>query len=107
MMNPEESLQISERIIQVLKTIFDPEIPVNIYDLGLIYEVHVDDDGTAHIQMTLTAPNCPEAENIPVEVHDKVNLVTGVTDTVVELVFDPPWDQTMMSENALLELGFL
>jgi FeS assembly SUF system protein len=107
MMNPEESLQIGERIIQVIKTIFDPEIPINIYDLGLIYEVHVDDDGTAHIKMTLTAPNCPEAERIPVEVHDKVNGVQGVSDTVVELVFDPPWDQTMMSENALLELGFL
>jgi FeS assembly SUF system protein len=107
MLNPEQSLMIGERIIQVIKTIFDPEIPVNIYDLGLIYEVHVDDDGTAHIKMTLTAPNCPEAERLPVEVHDKVSEVDGVTDTVVELVFDPPWDQTMMSENALLELGFL
>jgi FeS assembly SUF system protein len=107
MMNPELSLMIGERIIQVIKTIFDPEIPINIYDLGLIYEVHVDDDGTAHIKMTLTAPNCPEAERIPVEVHDRVNEVEGVTDTVVELVFDPPWDQTMMSEDALLELGFL
>jgi FeS assembly SUF system protein len=107
MMNPEESLQTGERIIQVIKTIYDPEIPVNIYDLGLIYEVHVDEKGTAFIKMTLTAPNCPEAERLPIEVHDRVNEVQGVTDTVVELVFDPPWSQDMMSDNALLELGFL
>lgn len=107
MQNPEETIKIGERIIQVIKTIFDPEIPVNIYDLGLIYEVHVDDDGMAHVKMTLTAPNCPEAESLPMEVHDKVKEVDGVTDVNVELVFDPPWDQGMMSENALLELGFL
>ena len=107
MQNPEETIQIGERIIQVIKTIFDPEIPINIYDLGLIYEVHVDDDGMARIKMTLTAPNCPEAERIPVEVYDRVKEVDGVTDVKVELVFDPPWDQGMMSENALLELGFL
>lgn len=107
MRNPEETIQIGERIIQVIKTIFDPEIPINIYDLGLIYEVHVDDDGTAHIKMTLTAPNCPEAERLPVEVQDRVKEVEGVSDVDLELVFDPPWDQSMMSETALLELGFL
>ncbi len=107
MRNPEETIQIGERIIQVIKTIFDPEIPINIYDLGLIYEVLVDDNGTAHIKMTLTAPNCPEAERLPVEVHDRVKEVDGVTEVDLELVFDPPWDQSMMSETALLELGFL
>jgi FeS assembly SUF system protein len=107
MRNPEESIHIVERIIQVIKTIFDPEIPINIYDLGLIYEVQVDDNGTAHIKMTLTAPNCPEAERLPVEVYDRVKEVDGVKDVDLELVFDPPWDQGMMSESALLELGFL
>jgi len=107
MRNPEETIQIGERIIQVIKTIYDPEIPINIYDLGLIYEVHVEDNGLAHVKMTLTAPNCPEAERLPVEVHDRVLEVDGVSDVDVELVFDPPWDQGMMSETALLELGFL
>jgi len=94
-------------IINVLKTIFDPEIPVNIYDMGLIYEINVDDQANAHIRMTLTAPNCPIADSLPIEVHDSVKLVEGINDVVVDLVFEPPWDTDMMSEAAQLELGIL
>lgn len=102
-----EKDMITERIVQVLKTIFDPEIPVNIYDLGLIYTITLDDDFTAHVTMTLTAPNCPVAEDLPIEVHDKVKDVDGVTDAKVILTFDPPWDRDMISDAGLLELGML
>ncbi len=98
---------VSERIVQVIKTIYDPEIPVNIYDLGLIYNILVDDDFVAHIIMTLTAPNCPVAESLPIEVHDKVKDTDGVTDAKVTLTFEPPWDKDMMSDAALLDLGML
>lgn len=98
---------VSERIVQVVKTIYDPEIPVNIYDLGLIYNILVDDDFVAHIIMTLTAPNCPVAESLPIEVHDKVKDTEGVTDAKVTLTFEPPWDKDMMSDAALLDLGML
>jgi FeS assembly SUF system protein len=98
---------VTERIVQVLKTVYDPEIPVNIYDLGLIYSVLVDDDFVAHIKMTLTAPNCPVAESLPIEVHEKVKDTEGVTDAKVILTFEPPWDRDMISESGMLELGFL
>jgi len=98
---------ISERIVQVIKTIYDPEIPVNIYDLGLIYNILVDDDFVAHVIMTLTAPNCPVAESLPIEVHEKVRDTEGVTDAKVTLTFEPPWDKDMMSDAALLDLGML
>lgn len=98
---------ISERIVQVIKTIYDPEIPVNIYELGLIYNILVDDDFVAHIIMTLTAPNCPVAESLPIEVHEKVKNTDGVTDAKVTLTFEPPWDKDMMSDAALLDLGML
>jgi FeS assembly SUF system protein len=98
---------ISERIVQVIKTIYDPEIPVNIYDLGLIYTILVDDDFVAHVTMTLTAPNCPVAESLPIELHEAVKNVEGVTDAKITLTFEPPWDRNMISEIGMLELGFL
>jgi FeS assembly SUF system protein len=98
---------IKEGIIEVLKTIFDPEIPVNIYDLGLIYEVNVFPDFAVEIVMTLTSPSCPAAGVLPGEVEQKAKSVSGVKDVTIELVFDPPWNQEMMSEEAKLELGFL
>jgi FeS assembly SUF system protein len=94
-------------IVKVLKNIFDPEIPVNIYDLGLIYEVDVDEDRKVIVTMTLTAPNCPLADELLDEVHEKVGKVEGVTEAIVNLTFDPPWDKDRMSEEAMLELGFL
>ncbi len=97
----------SDQIIIVLKTIFDPEIPVDIYELGLIYEVKISDDGTVLIDMTLTSPNCPVAESMPKDVEDKVAAMDGVKSAKVEIVFDPPWTQDMMSEEAKLECGFL
>lgn len=101
------TLAIEAQIVRVLKSIHDPEIPVNIYDLGLIYRVEVDDEGLAQIDMTLTAPNCPMADQLMEEVHDRVKEVNGVTDVMLELTFDPPWDKSMMSEEAMLDLGFL
>jgi FeS assembly SUF system protein len=98
---------IEADIVKVLKNIFDPEIPVNIYDLGLIYEVDVDDDRKVIVTMTLTAPNCPLADELLDEVHEKVGKVEGVTEAIVNLTFDPPWDKDRMSEEAMLELGFL
>ena len=94
-------------VIEMLKTCYDPEIPVDIYALGLIYEVKIDADGSADIKMTLTSPACPVAGSLPGEVQAKVSQVPGVTSTRVELVWDPPWDQEMMSEEAKLRLGFL
>ena len=96
-----------DQVIEVLKTIFDPEIPVDIYELGLIYEVKISDDGRVDIDMTLTSPNCPVAESLPKEVEDKVAEMDGVTSAKVEIVFEPAWTQDMMSEAAKLECGFL
>ena len=100
-------LQLESEIFRVLKNIFDPEIPVNIYDLGLIYEVDVDDDNSVAIKMTLTAPNCPMADELIADVHQNVKGIEGVKEVNINLVFDPPWDKSMMSEEALLELGLL
>lgn len=105
--NYNEILQLETNIVQVLKGIYDPEIPVNIYDLGLIYEIDIDEAKKAEITMTLTAPNCPVADSILLEVKEKTAAVEGVEDADVKLVFDPPWDQNMMSEEAKLELGML
>ena len=102
-----EVLQIEEEIVRVLKTIFDPEIPVNIYDLGLIYEVNVDEEKHVNLVMTLTSPNCPVAESLPEEVLDKVRAIDGVKSCDLNLTFDPPWSRDMLSEEALLELGLL
>nr|NQU94342.1 SUF system Fe-S cluster assembly protein [Bacteroidota bacterium] len=99
--------EIKNAVIEKLKTVYDPEIPVDIYQLGLVYEVNVSDDYNVHIVMTLTAPNCPVAETLPVEVRETVLTVEKVKDVEVELTFEPPWDQDMMSEEAQLELGLL
>jgi FeS assembly SUF system protein len=96
---------LRDEVIQVLKGIYDPEIPVNIYEMGLVYEVDVDDDSNVHILMTLTSPMCPVAESLPPEVEEKVAAVEGVGKTTVELTWDPPWNPEMMSEAAKLELG--
>jgi FeS assembly SUF system protein len=102
-----EFLQLENKIIEVLKDIFDPEIPVNIYDLGLIYEVNVDDDNNVKLVMTLTSPNCPVAESLPAEVNERVKAIEGVDKVELELTFEPTWDKDMMSEEAKLDLGFL
>ncbi len=105
--NSLSKLQIETEIVRVLKNIFDPEIPVNIYDLGLIYNVDIDDGFKAKVTMTLTAPNCPMADELLAEVHQKINGIEGVTEADVVLVFDPTWTKDMMSEEAMLELGFM
>lgn len=105
-MTQQEKTQIEERIVDVLKTVYDPEIPVNIYDLGLIYKVDVKDDGDVDIDMTFTAPSCPAADFILEDVRQKVDGVSGVKNATVNLVFEPTWDQSMMTEEARVELGF-
>lgn len=107
MENPLDILAIESNIVKVLKNVFDPEIPVNIYDLGLIYEIDVEEDGKTTVKMTLTAPNCPMADQLLQEVNDRVGEVEGVSEVIINLTFDPPWDKSMMSDEALLELGFL
>jgi len=99
--------ELGEKIVNVLKTIYDPEIPVDIYELGLIYDVLVNEDNDVKILMTLTSPNCPVAETLPVEVEEKVKSLNLVKDAEVEITFDPPWTQDLMSEEAKLELGLL
>ena len=106
-MDNEAKLKIEERIIDMLKTVYDPEIPVNVYDLGLIYKIDLQDDGELTIDMTLTAPNCPAAEFIMEDVRQKVESVDGVKAAQVNLVFEPEWDKDMMTEEAKLKLGFL
>ncbi|MCI5817840.1 MAG: iron-sulfur cluster assembly protein [Prevotella sp.] len=104
-MTQEEKTALEERIVDVLKTVYDPEIPVNIYDLGLIYKIDVSDDGTVDIDMTFTAPTCPAADFILEDVRQKVDNLDGVKSATVNLVFEPAWDQSMLSEEARLELG--
>ena len=104
-MTPEEKTKIEERIVDVLKTVYDPEIPVNIYDLGLIYKVDVNEDGHVDIDMTFTAPSCPAADFILEDVRQKVDALEGVKSSNVNLVFEPVWDQSMMTEDARVELG--
>lgn len=101
------TFEIEEKIVNVIKTVYDPEIPVNVYDLGLIYKIDVADTGDVIIDMTLTAPNCPAADFIMEDVRQKVESVEGVKSTIINLVFEPGWDKDMMSEEAKLELGFL
>jgi len=102
-----DSEKLAEKIIKVLKTVYDPEIPVDIYELGLIYDVLVNDNNEVKIIMTLTTPNCPVADSLPKDVEDKVRLLEEVNDAKVELTFEPPWNRDLMSEEARLELGFL
>ena len=98
-------MELKDKIIEEIKKIYDPEIPVNIYDLGLIYDIKVEDKNTAKIKMTLTSPNCPVAESLPKEVKDGIMQVEGIDNVDLDIVWDPPWNQTMMSEAAKLELN--
>jgi len=102
-----DTTALGEKIVAVIKTIYDPEIPVDIYELGLIYDVFVNEDYDVKILMTLTTPNCPVAETLPLEVEEKVKSLKDVKDAEVEITFDPPWTQELMSEEAKLELGML
>ena len=102
-----DTTQLGEQIVKVLKSIYDPEIPVDIYELGLIYDVMVNTDHEVKILMTLTSPNCPVAESLPKEVEDKVKIIDHIKDVEVEITFDPPWSKDLMSEEAKLELGML
>ena len=106
-MTQEEKTKIEEKIVDVLKTVYDPEIPVNIYDLGLIYEIEYEPTGVANIRMTLTAPNCPMADILVDDINTQVKKINGVEEVNIILTFDPPWDKSMMSEEALLELNLL
>lgn len=99
--------ELEDKIVTMLKSIYDPEIPVDIFELGLIYEVKIDKENNVQIEMTLTSPNCPVAETLPKEVEEKVAAIEEVVSCKVHIVFDPPWDKDMMSEEAKLELGFL
>jgi len=102
-----EHQDLGEKVVRVLKTIYDPEIPVDIYELGLIYDVFVNEDQDVKVLMTLTTPNCPVAESLPQDVKDKVQSIDEVNQAEVELTFDPPWTRDLMSDEAKLELGFL
>lgn len=102
-----DNTTLENTIVDVLKTIYDPEIPVDLYELGLIYEIIVDDNKAVEIVMTLTTPNCPVADSLPQEVKEKIAEIEGVRSVYINLVFDPPWEMSMMSEEAKLELGFL
>ncbi len=102
-----DTTELGEKIVRVLKTIYDPEIPVDIYELGLIYDVFINEDYDAKILMTLTSPNCPVAESLPIEIEEKVKSLDELKDVEVEITFDPPWTQELMSEEAKLELGLL
>ena len=104
-MTEEEKLKTEDRIVEVLKTVYDPEIPVNIYDLGLVYKIDFKDDGVLDVDMTLTAPNCPMGDYIMEDVRQKLEGIDTVKQANVNLVFDPVWDKSMMSEEALLELN--
>ena len=103
--NPVKTLTMQPQIVEVLSTIFDPEIPVNIYELGLIYKIAVDSDNVVGVRMTLTAPGCPAAQSLPVEVVNKLKQLPGITDAHVDIVWDPPWDKDRMSDAAKLQLG--
>jgi len=106
-MNNEEIKVLEEKVINVCKNIFDPEIPVSIYELGLIYKIIVSEAGVVNVLMTLTTPNCPVAESLPQQVKDEIGYLTGVTEVDLELTFEPPWDHEMITEEAKLELGLL
>lgn len=106
-MTAQEKIQIEEKIVAYLRTVIDPEIAIDVYSLGMIYKIDLEDDGTLNIDMTLTAPNCPMADFIIEDIHQKLNSIPGVTSLNVNLVFEPEWSQDMMSEEAKLELGYL
>ena len=100
-------LELESKIVDALKNVFDPEIPASIYDMGMIYKIHIDENKVAHILMTVTAPSCPVAETLPIEVHNKIKEIEGISDVNVVMTFDPPWNEDMLSEAAKLELGLL
>lgn len=102
-----EKKALEDKVIEVIKECYDPEIPVNIWELGLIYEVNIGDDPVVNIKMTLTAPGCPAARSLPIEVHERIAQIPEVSDVQVEVVWDPPWTPEMMSQEAKLELGFM
>ncbi|MGM9868744.1 MAG: iron-sulfur cluster assembly protein [Sodaliphilus sp.] len=106
-MTPQQRLHLEEETVRMLKTVFDPEIPVDVYSLGLIYKIDISDEGHVAIDMTLTAPNCPMADFLFEDIRQKVESIEGVKSVNVQLVFEPEWDQSMMSEEAKLELGML
>jgi FeS assembly SUF system protein len=106
-MNTFETMALEEKIVEAIRTCYDPEIPVNIYELGLIYEVKVEPTGAVNVKMTLTAPSCPAAQSLPIEVESKVGSIEGVTDVRVDVVWDTPWEPSMMSEAARLQLNML
>ncbi len=106
-MTEEQRLHLEEETVKMLKTVFDPEIPVDVYSLGLIYKIDIDDEGNVSIDMTLTAPNCPMADFLFEDIRQKVESIDGVKSVNVQLVYEPEWDQSMMSEEAKLELGML
>ncbi len=106
-MELEEKRLLESRVTEAIKSIYDPEIPVNIYDLGLIYDIIINDNQAVHVRMTLTAPNCPVAESLPVEVRDRIKMVDGVRNATVEVVLDPPWTMDLMTDAAKLDLGML
>jgi len=105
--NSINNLVIESEVLDALRTCYDPEIPVNVYELGLVYEVAVDDAGAVSIKMTLTSPHCPAVQSLPAEIESKVKAVSGVTDVKIDLVWDPPWDPSKMSEAARLQLGMM
>ena len=106
-MNDDERLRITEKTVELLKTVYDPEIPVDVYSLGLVYKIDVDDDAVVHIDMTLTAPNCPASDFIMEDIRLKIEIIDGVSSVDLQLVFEPEWNADMMSEEAKLELGLL
>lgn len=105
-MNPNANAELENRIIAALREIYDPEIPVNIYDLGLIYRIEIDENALVHLDMTLTAPGCPVAQTFPIQVADAIRAVEGVADVELEMVWDPPWSVERMTEEAKVTLGF-
>ena len=106
-MTPEKKLELEEKVIEMLKTVFDPEIPVDVYSLGLIYKIEIDDDANLNIDMTMTAPNCPMADFIVEDARIKLESIQGLNSVNINIVFEPEWNKDMMSEEAKLELGFL
>lgn len=107
MITAEQRLALEEKVIEMLRTVYDPEIPVDVYSLGLIYKIDIDDDANLHIDMTLTAPNCPAADFIVEDMRIKLESIDGINSVDINIVFEPEWDKDMMSEEAKLELGFL
>ena len=106
-MDKKKKIQLKEKIVRSIKTVFDPEIPVDVYELGLIYEIKILDDNNIHVIMTLTSPSCPAAESIPSDVKNRVEMIKEINEVEVEITFDPPYTTDLMSEEAKLELGFM